>query len=34
MQRKQESFTKLWHDDEWVKKNVSAKQSNLIMQAI
>ena len=24
MQRKQESFTKLWHDDEWVKKNVAA----------
>jgi hypothetical protein len=22
MQRKQESFTKLWHDDEWVKRNV------------
>lgn len=22
MQRKQESFTKLWHDDEWVAKNV------------
>ncbi|MDI9318955.1 MAG: hypothetical protein QM530_00635 [Phycisphaerales bacterium] len=22
MQRKQETFNKLWHDDEWVKKNV------------
>lgn len=22
MQRKQETFTKLWHDDEWVEKNV------------
>jgi hypothetical protein len=22
MQKKQEEFNKLWHDDEWIKKNV------------
>ncbi|MFN3315345.1 MAG: hypothetical protein ACK40K_00925 [Raineya sp.] len=26
MQKKQENFNKLWHDDQWIKKNIALKE--------